>query len=50
MKIRWLKFKKRIKKHYWDLCKKDKNIVQMKSTGQYICQNACDESSSDSSD
>ena len=38
------------KKHSCDLCKKDKNIVQMKSTGQYICQNACDESSSDSSD
>mgnify|MGYP001151480888 CR=1 FL=1 len=27
-----------------DLCKKTTNIVQMKSTGQFICQNACDES------
>ena len=26
-----------------ELCKKNNNIVQMKSTGQYICQNACDE-------
>lgn len=27
-----------------DLCGKTKNIVQMKETGQYICENACDES------
>ena len=26
------------------LCGKEKNIVQMKGTGQYICGNACDES------
>jgi hypothetical protein len=26
-----------------DLCKETTNIVQMKSTGQFICQNACDE-------
>lgn len=26
-----------------ELCKKINNIVQMKGTGQYICQNACDE-------
>ena len=26
-----------------DLCKNTDNIVQMKNTGQYICQNACDE-------
>jgi hypothetical protein len=28
-----------------ELCGKDKNIVQMKGTGQYICEAACDESS-----
>ena len=27
-----------------DLCGKDKNIVQMKGSGQYLCENACDES------
>ena len=27
-----------------DLCGKDKNIVQMKDTGQYLCGNGCDES------
>ena len=26
-----------------DLCKKTTDIVQMKGTGQYICQNACDD-------
>ena len=26
------------------LCGKDKNIVQMKGTGEYICEAACDES------
>ena len=26
-----------------DLCKKTADIVQMKGTGQYICQNACDD-------
>lgn len=30
-----------------DLCGKDKNIVQMKGTGEYICGNACDESEDD---
>ena len=30
-----------------DLCKKTINIVQLKSTGQYICQNACDEDDED---
>ena len=29
------------------LCGKDKNIVQMKGTGQYICGNACDENEED---
>lgn len=33
-----------------DLCGKIKNIVQMKGTGQYICQNACDESEEESDD
>lgn len=33
-----------------DLCGKIKNIVQMKGTGQYICQNACDESDEESDD
>lgn len=32
-----------------NLCGKDKNIVQMKGTGQYICQAACDESSAEES-
>ena len=31
------------KKANCDLCKKEEGIVQMKSTGQYICQDACDE-------
>ena len=31
------------KKASCDLCKETDNIVQMKGTGQYICQNACDE-------
>ena len=31
-----------------DLCGKDKNIVQMKGTGQYICERACDENEEDS--
>ena len=26
-----------------ELCKKSEDIVQMKGTGQYICQNACDD-------
>lgn len=30
-----------------DLCKKMTDIVQMKSTGQFICQNACDEDEDD---
>ena len=30
-----------------DLCKTTTNIVQMKSTGQYICQNVCDEDDED---
>jgi len=34
--------------HSCDLCGKTKNIVQMKETSQYICQNACDESDEDS--
>tara|TARA_Y100000991_G_scaffold185412_1_gene149551 strand:- start:1212 stop:2114 length:903 start_codon:yes stop_codon:yes gene_type:complete len=33
-----------------DLCGKTKNIVQMKGTGQYICQNACDESDEEESE
>ena len=33
-----------------DLCKKTENIVQMKGTGQYICQNACDEEEEDEED
>ena len=36
--------------HSCDLCGKTKNIVQMKATMQYICQNACDESDDDSDD
>ena len=27
-----------------DLCGKENNIVQMKGSGQYLCENACDES------
>ena len=38
------------KKHSCDLCKKEKNIVQMKSNGQYICSNACDESEEEQSE
>jgi hypothetical protein len=38
------------RKHLCNLCKKDKNIVQMKNSGEYICQNACDDSDIDSSD
>jgi hypothetical protein len=30
-----------------DLCKKTNDIVQMKGTGQYICQNACDDEDED---
>ena len=30
-----------------DLCGKNKNIVQMKATGQFLCENACDEDDSD---
>jgi len=30
-----------------NLCGKDKNIVQMKGTGEYICGDACDESDLD---
>lgn len=30
-------------KHSCELCNKDKNIVRMKNSGEYICQNACDE-------
>ena len=33
-----------------DLCGKTKNIVQMKGTGQYICEAACDESDEEESD
>jgi len=33
-----------------DLCGKDKNIVQMKGTGQYICEVACDEDQSGAED
>lgn len=38
------------RRHSCDICKKDKNIVQMKNNGQYICQNACDDSESDNSE
>ena len=31
-----------------DLCGKTKNIVQMKGSGQYLCEAACDESDSES--
>jgi hypothetical protein len=31
------------RKAYCELCKKSVDIVQMKGTGQYICQNACDD-------
>ena len=31
------------KKAACDLCEKTNNIVQMKGTGEYICQNGCDE-------
>ena len=31
------------KKASCDLCKETNNIVKMKGTGQYMCQNACDE-------
>ena len=30
-----------------NLCGKTNNIVQMKSTGEYLCENACDESDED---
>jgi len=33
-----------------ELCGKDKNIVQMKGTGQYICEAACDEDESGAED
>ena len=32
------------------LCGKDKNIVQMKGTGEYICEAACDEEEEDEED
>lgn len=38
------------KKGSCDLCKETNNIVQMKGTGQYICQDACDESDDESDD
>ena len=38
------------KKGTCNLCKKTDNIVQMKGTGQYICQNACDESDDEEED
>ena len=31
-----------------NLCGKTKNIVQMKGTGEYICENACDETDEES--
>ena len=31
-----------------DLCGKTKNIVQMKGTGEYLCENACDDSEEES--
>ena len=31
-----------------DLCGKTKNIIQMKGTGEYLCENACDESDEES--
>ena len=34
-------------RNHCSLCNKNQNIVRMKSNGQYICQNACDESESD---
>jgi hypothetical protein len=30
-----------------DLCGKDSNIVQMKGTGQFLCESACDEENDD---
>lgn len=33
-----------------NLCGKNRNIVQMKGTGQYLCQGACDESDEESDD
>ena len=33
-----------------DLCGKTRNIVQMKGTGQYMCENACDESDEEEED
>ena len=33
-----------------DLCGKNKDIVQMKGSGQYLCGNACDEESAEESD
>ena len=33
-----------------DLCGKNKDIVQMKGSGQYLCGNACDEESDEESD
>ena len=32
------------------LCGKTNNIVQMKGTGEYLCENACDESEDESED
>ena len=34
--------------HDCEICGKKTNIVQMKSSGQYICASACDESDEDS--
>lgn len=33
-----------------DLCEKTDNIIQMKNTGQYMCQNACDDDEDDEDD
>ena len=33
-----------------DLCGKTENIVQMKGSGQYLCQNTCDESDDEDDD
>jgi hypothetical protein len=33
-----------------NLCGKTENIVQMKGTGEYLCENACDESEEDDDD
>ena len=38
------------KRNSCDLCGKNKNIVQMKGSGQYLCESACDESDDDVDD